>query len=60
MDFDGEGNQVQDDPRLHDYNLDQMVDQFVKDAQDQAAHMRTEHIMWAMGSDFNYQNAGAG
>ena len=58
MDFDGSDNQVQDDPRLHDYNLDQMIETFVKDAQDQAAHTRTEHIMWAMGSDFNYQVGG--
>lgn len=29
----------------------------MKNAQDQAAHVRTDHILWAMGSDFNYQNA---
>eukprot|EP00051_Salpingoeca_urceolata_P027075 m.479938 g.479938 ORF g.479938 m.479938 type:complete len:1085 (+) comp21646_c0_seq1:45-3299(+) len=55
--FDGSDNQVQDDPRINDYNLDEMLDKFISAAQDQAAHMRTDHIMWAMGSDFNYQNA---
>ncbi len=49
MDFDGTDNQVQDDPRFHDYNLDAQIEQFVKNALDQAAHTRTNHIMWAMG-----------
>lgn len=57
LDFDGNGEQVQDDPRFHDYNLDAFVESFVKAAQDQAAHVRTDHVMWALGSDFNYQNA---
>ncbi|EGD74140.1 hypothetical protein PTSG_06149 [Salpingoeca rosetta] len=59
LDFDGSDNQVcvQDDPRLHDFNLDSFVETFISAAKDQAQHMRTEHIMWAMGSDFNYQNA---
>ena len=55
--FDGSDNQVQDDPSRHDYNVDQWVDQFVQSAQDQAAHTRTDHQLWACGSDFNYQNA---
>ena len=55
--FDGAGNQVQDDPSRHDYNVDKMVDQFVQYAQKQAAHTATEHQMWACGSDFQYQNA---
>ena len=29
----------------------------VNASKDQAEHMRTNHIMWAMGSDFNYMNA---
>ncbi len=49
MDFDGTDNQVQDDPRFNDYNLDEMVAIFLKDAIEQAKHMRTEHIIWAMG-----------
>ena len=55
--FDGANNQVQDDPSRHDYNVDKMVDQFVQNAQKQAAHTATEHQMWACGSDFQYQNA---
>ena len=32
MDFDGNGQGVQDDPARHDYNVDQWVDKFVQDA----------------------------
>ena len=35
--YDGDQNQVQDDPRRHDYNVDKLVDQFVQDIK-QAAH----------------------
>ena len=55
--FNGGDNQIQDDPRQHDYNVDSWVDQVVTHAQDQASHTQTDHIMWAMGTDFNYQNA---
>jgi alpha-mannosidase len=51
MDFDGNdfSAQVQDDPRFHDYNLDQFVAQFINNAVQQAQNTRTEHIIWAMG-----------
>jgi alpha-mannosidase len=55
--FDGPNNQVQDDPSRHDYNVDKMVDEFIQNAQKQAAHTATNHQMWACGSDFQYQNA---
>ncbi len=55
--YDGDANQVQDDPRRHDYNVDKLVDQFVQDALSQAAHTQSNHQMWACGSDFQYQNA---
>ena len=55
--FDGSNPEVQDDPSRHDYNIDRYVDQFVQHAQSQAAHTRTEHQLWACGSDFQYQNA---
>jgi hypothetical protein len=55
--FDGNDNEVQDDPRLHDYNLDDVVAKVLQDVSDQAQRYRTEHIMWTMGSDFCYQNA---
>jgi hypothetical protein len=58
MRFDGNGQQqVQDNPAQHDYNVDQWVDKFVQDAQSQAAHTQTEHQLWALGGDFNYQGA---
>ncbi|EDQ87643.1 uncharacterized protein MONBRDRAFT_33201 [Monosiga brevicollis MX1] len=58
MGFDSTDNtQVQDDPRLMDYNIDQFVEEFIADAVDQAQHMRTNHVLYAMGSDFNYVNA---
>ncbi|XP_052778477.1 lysosomal alpha-mannosidase-like [Mya arenaria] len=46
-----------DDPRLHDYNVDKKVDDFLKAAKDQAKYYKTNHIMMTMGSDFEYQNA---
>ena len=55
--FDGTNDQVQDDPSRHDYNVDQWVDKFVQDAVSQAAHTKTDHQMWACGSDFQYQDA---
>jgi alpha-mannosidase len=55
--FNGGDSQIQDDPRQHDYNVDGWIDQVVSHANDQAAHTETNHIMWAMGTDFNYQNA---
>jgi alpha-mannosidase len=55
--YDGTDPQVQDDPTLHDYNVDRVVDQFVQAALSQASHTQSEHQLWACGSDFNYQNA---
>ena len=53
----GTGDQVNDDPARHDWNVDQWVDKFVQDALDQANHTLSEHQMWACGTDFQYQNA---
>jgi len=55
--FDGAGAQVNDDPAREDYNVDQWVDKFVQNALNQANHTLTEHQLWALGSDFQYQNA---
>merc|ERR1719498_644292 len=55
--YDGDNPQIQDDPRDHDYNIDQVIDMVVQDALSQAAKTQTDHILWACGSDFNYQNA---
>ncbi|KAL3038810.1 hypothetical protein AAZX31_01G152500 [Glycine max] len=48
---------VQDDPLLFDYNVEQRVKDFIAAAITQANVTRTNHIMWTMGDDFQYQNA---
>ncbi|XP_006661627.2 alpha-mannosidase-like [Oryza brachyantha] len=48
---------VQDDMLLFDYNVEQRVNDFVFAAIKQANVTRTNHIMWTMGDDFNYQYA---
>jgi len=57
MNFDDNGDQVQDDPARHDYNVDQWVDKFVQDAVSQANHTMTMDQMWACGTDFQFQDA---
>lgn len=47
INFDGSGEQVNDDPSRHDYNVDQWVDKFVQDALDQHSHSLSEHqVAW--------------
>ncbi|XP_066387204.1 alpha-mannosidase-like isoform X4 [Miscanthus floridulus] len=48
---------VQDDLSLFDYNVQERVNDFVAAALAQANVTRTDHIMWTMGDDFNYQYA---
>ncbi|XP_022132720.1 alpha-mannosidase-like [Momordica charantia] len=48
---------IQDDPLLYDYNVDQRVNDFIDAALAQASITRTNHIMWKMGGDFQYQYA---
>ncbi|XP_076073575.1 lysosomal alpha-mannosidase-like [Mytilus galloprovincialis] len=48
---------IQDDDRLHDYNVPQKTTQFIRYAELQAFHYATNNIIMTMGSDFNYQNA---
>ncbi|KAK1303873.1 hypothetical protein QJS10_CPB11g01988 [Acorus calamus] len=48
---------VQDDPLLFDYNVEQRVNDFISAATTQANVTRTNHIMWTMGDDFQYQYA---
>lgn len=48
---------IQDDPNLEDYNVESRINDFVKLARDQASHTRGKHIMWTMGSDFQYEAA---
>ncbi|KAK7252975.1 hypothetical protein RIF29_37311 [Crotalaria pallida] len=48
---------IQDDPLLFDYNVEQRVQEFIDAAILQANVTRTNHIMWTMGDDFQYQYA---
>ncbi len=48
---------VQDDTYLHDYNVDARVAQFVEAAVSQAEMTQGNHIMFTMGSDFQYEAA---
>ncbi|GMN29058.1 hypothetical protein TIFTF001_002270 [Ficus carica] len=48
---------VQDNPLLYDYNVETRVQDFVNAALTQANVTRTNHIMWTMGDDFQYQYA---
>ncbi|KAE9606630.1 putative alpha-mannosidase [Lupinus albus] len=48
---------LQDDPLLFDYNVEQRVQDFIDAAIIQANVTRTNHIMWTMGGDFQYQYA---
>jgi len=51
--------QIQDDERLEDYNVDYYVNLALQRAKEQANHTApTGHIMWKMGSDFQYRSAG--
>ncbi|CAO2831325.1 unnamed protein product [Amaranthus hypochondriacus] len=48
---------IQDNPLLYDYNVAERVNDFVLAAISQANVTRTNHIMWTMGDDFQYQYA---
>ncbi|KAG4927436.1 hypothetical protein JHK85_053922 [Glycine max] len=48
---------IQDDILLFDYNVPERVNDFVSAALAQANVTKTNHIMWAMGTDFRYQYA---
>ncbi|KAG8388777.1 hypothetical protein BUALT_Bualt02G0160500 [Buddleja alternifolia] len=48
---------VQDNPLLFDFNVEARVSDFISAAMTQANVTRTNHIMWTMGDDFQYQYA---
>jgi len=48
---------VQDDRAVYGYNVKGRVDDFVSRARDLARMTRGEHVMFTMGSDFQYQAA---
>ncbi|KAK1423560.1 hypothetical protein QVD17_18864 [Tagetes erecta] len=53
----GDFEPVQDDPLLFDMNVGKRVNDFINAALTQANVTRTNHIMWTMGDDFQYQYA---
>lgn len=40
-----------------DYNVDRKVSDFIKAIDDQLKHYQTNHIMFTMGSDFQFESA---
>ncbi|KAL3617629.1 hypothetical protein CASFOL_037950 [Castilleja foliolosa] len=48
---------VQDDTNLFDYNVEERVNDFVNAALSMANVTRSNHIMWTMGDDFQYEYA---
>ncbi|KAM4594230.1 lysosomal alpha-mannosidase isoform 1-T2 [Fundulus diaphanus] len=48
---------IRDDPDLEDYNVDDVVQRFLRAAKSQALVYKTNHIIMTMGSDFQYENA---
>lgn len=53
--FNDAGVQCQDDPRRHDYNIDEQVDNFIQQALKLQNNTRGNHQMWPLGGDFQYQ-----
>jgi lysosomal alpha-mannosidase len=48
---------IMDDRRMHDYNVDERVDLFIKESLEQQKKYSTNHIINTMGSDFQYFDA---
>lgn len=48
---------IMDNPRLHDYNVDDRVEDFLKAAADQSKAYASHDILMTMGMDFHYTNA---
>ncbi|KAK3024438.1 hypothetical protein RJ639_042970 [Escallonia herrerae] len=46
-----------DNPLIYDYNVESRVNDFIDAAMVQANVTRTNHVMWTMGDDFQYQYA---
>ncbi|CAH1413663.1 unnamed protein product [Lactuca virosa] len=53
----GDFEPIQDNPLLFDRNVEKRVNDFIDAALTQANVTRTNHIMWTMGDDFQYQYA---
>ncbi|KAG8441431.1 hypothetical protein GDO86_006973, partial [Hymenochirus boettgeri] len=48
---------IMDDPDLEDYNVDDILKNFLQTAKLQAQKYLSNHIVMTMGSDFQYENA---
>lgn len=57
FDFRSSDEPIEDNSKLTTYNVPARVEDFVKRAREQGNYTRGEHLMWTMGSDFNYMNA---
>jgi alpha-mannosidase len=57
FDISSKNSPIQDDPRLNEYNLPELVDLFVEYARNQSNEYQTNHLMWTMGDDFAYTYA---
>jgi alpha-mannosidase len=57
FDFGNNGNQVQDDPALHDFDVCDEVEQFVSNAKMRGGASKGQHVFIPMGCDFQYDNS---
>ncbi|GMF13523.1 unnamed protein product [Phytophthora lilii] len=57
FDFGNNGNEIQDDPELHDYDVCDEVEQFVNNAKMRGAASKGNHVFIPMGCDFQYDNS---
>ncbi|ETL93896.1 hypothetical protein L917_08049, partial [Phytophthora nicotianae] len=57
FDFGNNGNQIQDDAELHDYDVCDEVEQFVSNAKMRGDHSKGNHVFIPMGCDFQFDNS---
>ncbi|POM62482.1 Lysosomal alpha-mannosidase [Phytophthora palmivora] len=57
FDFGNNGNQIQDDPTLHDFDVCDEVEQFVNNAKMRGGASKGNHVFIPMGCDFQYDNS---
>jgi hypothetical protein len=55
--WNGNDEPVEDNKALETYNAPSRVEDFIAQATAQAKMTRGSHVMWTMGSDFNYEAA---
>ncbi|EGZ21682.1 hypothetical protein PHYSODRAFT_360129 [Phytophthora sojae] len=57
FDYGNNGNQIQDDADLHDYDVCDEVEQFVSNAKMRGAASKGNHVFIPMGCDFQFDNS---